>query len=328
MADERPLVSIITANHNGAEFLAAAARSVLGQTLTALEWIIADDASTDDSLAVIAAACAGDSRVRVLPAAVNGGPAVARNRALASARGAWLAVFDSDDLMEPNRLEGLLAEALSSDADIVVDNVRVFSAADPTGQPLLNGQAYANPHWISLADYVASSRMYAPQPGLGYLKPMFNSDKLGPLRYRENLKIGEDYDLVLNLMARGARLRFVPPALYGYRKHGASISAVMRGEHLVQMMTADADFEAGLAAHPPQVRRAQRRRRRSLETALAYDTIICALKRGDLRAGLVLSLRQPRSWPLLTLPVRVRFRRLWTRLSTGCRRLVVKPLSR
>ena len=317
MAGERPLVSIITANHNGAQFLAAAAHSVLGQTLTAFEWIIADDASTDDSLVVIAAACAGDPRVRVLPAAVNGGPAVARNRALAAARGAWLAIFDSDDLMELDRLERLLAEAQASDADIVVDNVRVFSAADPTGQPLLNGPAYANPRWISLADYIASSRMYAPQPGLGYLKPMFNSDRLGPLRYRETLKIGEDYDLVLTLMAAGARLRLAPAALYGYRKHGASISAVMRGDHLVQMMAADAEFEAGLAAHPPQVRRAQQRRRRSLETALAYDTIICALKRGDLGAGLVLSLRQPRSWPLLTLPVRVRFRRLWTRLSAA-----------
>lgn len=328
MADERPLVSIITANHNGAAFLAAAARSVLGQTLAAFEWIIADDASTDDSLAVIASACGGDSRVRVLPAAVNGGPAMARNRALAAARGAWIAVFDSDDLMEPDRLERLLAEARSNDADIVVDNLRVFSAVDPTGQPLLNGQAYADPRWVTLADYITSSRMYAPRPGLGYLKPMFNSDKLGPLRYRENLKIGEDYDLVLSLMARGARLRFTPPALYGYRKHGASISAVMRGDHLVQMMAADAEFEAGLAAHPPQVRRAQQRRRRSLETALAYDTIICALKRGDLRAGLVLSLRQPRSWPLLTLPVRVRVRRLWTRLSATCRTLVLKPISR
>ncbi|WP_310541742.1 glycosyltransferase family 2 protein [Phenylobacterium sp.] len=328
MADERPLVSIITANHNGAEFLAAAARSVLSQSLTAFEWIIADDASTDDSLAVIAAACAGDPRVRVMPATVNGGPAVARNRALAAARGAWLAVFDSDDLMEPDRLERLLAEARSSGADIVVDNVRVFSATDPTGQPLLTGQAYASPRWVSLADYIASSRMYAPRPGLGYLKPMFNSEKLGPLRYRENLKIGEDYDLVLNLMARGARLRLTPPALYGYRKHGASISAVMRADHLVQMMAADAEFEAGLEAHPPQVRRAQQRRRRSLETALAYDTIICALKRRDLRAGFVLSLRQPRAWPLLTLPVRVRFQRLWARLSTACRALGMKPLSR
>ena len=317
MADERPLVSIITANHNGAEFLAAAARSVLGQTLTAFEWIIADDATTDDSRAVIAAACAGDSRVRVLPAAANGGPAVARNRALAAARGGWLAIFDSDDLMEPDRLERLLAEARSSDADIVVDNVRVFSAADPTGQPLLKGQAYANPRWISLADYIASSRMYAPRPGLGYLKPMFNSDKLGPLRYRETLKIGEDYDLVLTLMARGARLRLAPAVLYAYRKHGASISAVMRGDHLVQMMAADAEFEAGLASQSPPVRRAQQRRRRSLETALAYDTIICALKRGDLRTGLVLSLSQPRSWPLLTLPLRVRVRRLWTRLSAA-----------
>ena len=102
---ERPLVSIVTANYNGAAFLPAAARAVLAQTLGDFEWIVADDASTDDSGAVIAQVTGGDPRVRFLTAERNGGPAGARNRALAAARGRWIAVFDSDDEMAPERLE-------------------------------------------------------------------------------------------------------------------------------------------------------------------------------------------------------------------------------
>lgn len=321
MTGGRPLVSIITANHNGAAYLPAAARSVLGQTLTSFEWIIADDASTDDSLSVIRSACAGDARVRVLPAEVNGGPAVARNRALAAARGVWLAVFDSDDVMDADRLQNLVADAQANSADMVVDNLRVFTDPDPVGEPFLKGKAYATPRWITLSEYIASSRMYAPRPGLGYLKPLFNAGALGSLRYREDLRIGEDYDLVLRLMARGARLRLSPAAHYGYRKHGASISAVLRADHIAQMMAADADFEAGLATCSEPVRRAQRRRRRSLENALAYDRIIRALKGRDLVAGLVGGISQPSVWPLLTMPLTARLGRLWARVSKVGRRV-------
>ena len=130
MSTETPLVSVITANYNGARHLAAAVRSVLQQTLCSLELIIADDASTDDSLAVIACAAAGDPRVRVLKTCQNGGPGAARNRALKAARGRYIAVFDSDDLMAPDRLEKLVARARVDHADIVVDNLLVFQDAD------------------------------------------------------------------------------------------------------------------------------------------------------------------------------------------------------
>ena len=42
-------------------------------------------------------------------------------------------------------------------------------------------------------------------PGLGYLKPLFRRAILDGERYREDLRIGEDYDLVLRLLAGGAR---------------------------------------------------------------------------------------------------------------------------
>ena len=315
---QRPLVSVVTANFNGARFLASAARSVLSQSLADLEWLIADDASSDDSAKAIADLAKTDPRVVYLPAAANGGPACARNRALAAARGQWIAVFDIDDEMEPCRLGRLIAHAVADRADIIVDNLMLFGdAADGADRPFLTGQACAAARWISLADYINSARMYSRQPGLGYLKPIFRAETLGDLRYREDLRIGEDYDLVVRLLAKGARLRLEPVAYYRYRRHGASISAVLKPQHIERMLAADADIglETCRRLAAPGARRAQMRRRRSLETALAYDRVISALKDHRLVTALAMGLAHPTVWPLLTMPLKVRVRRLASRLS-------------
>ncbi|MGA0606731.1 glycosyltransferase family 2 protein [Phenylobacterium sp. VNQ135] len=311
MSGAAPLVSVITANYNGAKYLAPAIRSVLRQTLADLELIIADDCSTDDSLAVIEAEVAGDPRVRVLKARRNGGPGAARNRALKAARGRYIAVFDSDDLMAPERLEKLVARARVDHADIVVDNLLLFQ--DDGAAPwraFLCQKAWNHPRWITLADYIEAGRMYSRQPGLGYLKPLFSAEILKGETYREDLRIGEDYDLVLRLLAHGARMRFLPDALYRYRKHGASISHVMRREHIEQMLAADAALEIEKRAQCEAVRRAQERRRRSLETALVYDRVICALKARQVGEALGACAAEPAVWPLLTMPVTARLKRL------------------
>lgn len=314
MIDGRPVVSVVTANYNGARYLADAVSAVLGQTLADLELIIVDDRSTDDSLAVIAAAAAGDPRVKVIVQDVNGGPAVARNRALAEARGRWIAVFDSDDLMAPDRLEKLVVAGEAAAADIVADNLEIFQDGSPEpGKPFLTGRAYAQGREITLADYIASARMYSKRPGLGYLKPLFRAETFGQMRYREDLRIGEDYDLVLRLLAAGRTMRLEPEALYRYRKHGASISHVMKREHIVQMLAADAELEGFLMGKPKDVRRAFAARRRSLYAALAYDHVIQRLKARDVMGGLVASLSSPEVWPLLTMPVTARLKRLASR---------------
>lgn len=317
MAADGPAVSVITANYNGARHLAAAVRSVLKQTLRDFELIIVDDCSTDDSLKVIEEA-AGDPRVRVVVQERNGGPAVARNRAIGEARGRWIAVFDSDDLMAPDRLARLVARAEADGADIVADNLLVFvDGCNAPWKPYLPAKACSQARWITLADYIASARMYAKAPGLGYLKPMFRAEVLrdAGVRYREDLRIGEDYDLVLRLLAQGLRMRLEPMALYRYRKHATSISHALRREHIEQMLAADAELEAALRAHPKTVWAAQAARRRSLETALVYDRVIERLKARDLAAAALASARRPDVWPLLGMPVKARLKRLAQRLS-------------
>ena len=316
-AGQAPVVSVITANYNGARHLPDAIATVLGQTLGSLELIVVDDASTDGSAALVRAASARDRRVRLIVQGRNAGPGAARNRALEEARGEWVAVFDSDDLMAPDRLERLVRRAKADGADITADNLMAFEdgAAGPA-RPFLPQQLFQAPRWVSLAEVIGSSRMYARAPGLGYLKPLVRAEawRGAGVRYDEALRIGEDYDVLIRLLAKGLTLRLEPGALYRYRRHPASISHAIRRDQLEAMLRADDAFEADVRELPADVRRAQADHRRSIERAIAYDEVIQRLKRRDLAGGLSRAMSAPAIWPLLTMPVTARMKRLAARL--------------
>jgi glycosyltransferase involved in cell wall biosynthesis len=93
------------------DFVGAAVRSVLDQTTDDWELIVADDGSVDDTLTIVSEF--QDNRIRVLRGEHSGLPAVARNRALAEARGELIALLDADDVWQPDKLRreiGILTE--------------------------------------------------------------------------------------------------------------------------------------------------------------------------------------------------------------------------
>lgn len=98
-----PAVSVVMPVYNGAPFLRRALASVATQTFTDWELVAVDDASTDDSLALLDAAAA-DPRVRVRRHAANRGQAATRNTALRAARGELVAYLDQDDEFYPDHL--------------------------------------------------------------------------------------------------------------------------------------------------------------------------------------------------------------------------------
>ena len=103
MADV-PLVSVVVPTHNRAELLARSLRSVAEQDYSRLEVVVVDDASTDETPAVVErftrSLGAKGVSVRSLRLEVNAGPAAARNRGVAAAEGSLLTFLDSDDMLE------------------------------------------------------------------------------------------------------------------------------------------------------------------------------------------------------------------------------------
>jgi succinoglycan biosynthesis protein ExoO len=300
----RPLVSVIMANFNGEAHIATAVRSVLGQSLGALELILSDDGSTDGSLERARVAAAGDERLRILEGGPRSGPGAARNRAIAVARGDWLAIVDSDDVIHRERLARLLAAAERDGADIVADDKIVFyeeHAAPP--HAFLKGARARGPTSATAADYADSDRVMSHASGLGYLKPVIRRAAAGPeaLRYDESLKIAEDYDLIVRLLLGGARMRIEPGLWYFYRKHEGSISHRL-GVAEIDAMLAAHDRQAE-AARDRATREALGRRRRSLEDVRAFCNLVDALKAWRLGAAVGIAVRRPAALWLLRRPV-------------------------
>jgi len=102
-----PTVSVIIPAYNAEAFVARTLASVRAQTFTDFEAIVVDDGSTDRTAEIVAEAVRVDPRFRLIRQA-NGGVAAARNRALAEARGRYVANIDSDDLWRPQFLEKTL----------------------------------------------------------------------------------------------------------------------------------------------------------------------------------------------------------------------------
>jgi glycosyltransferase involved in cell wall biosynthesis len=103
----RPQVTILTTTYNRAQYLREALDSCLAQSFTDFEILIVDDASTDDTGAILA--LYRDERIRVVRNERNLGMCSARNRGLSEARGELVAQLDSDDIALPFRLERQVA---------------------------------------------------------------------------------------------------------------------------------------------------------------------------------------------------------------------------
>ena len=275
-----PVISVVMANYRAAAYLPAALESVLAQTVRDIEVIVSDDASPDESAAIVRQFTARDPRVRLVEARENGGPAAARNRALAEARGEWVAIVDSDDIIRPERFEILLAAAAGLKADAIADDLLYFSERS-SGPTLLGSMMAAGgrPMPLSAEFFVRANTSGNGLPPLGYLKPLFRRSRIADLAYDETVRIAEDYDFLLRFLLDGGRFFILPEPLYLYRRHSASISYRLSEAYVLAMI---GNQQALVAAHgdrlPPDVRHALDLRMKSLSRALAFERLVAAMK--------------------------------------------------
>jgi len=119
-------LSVIIPVHNMQEYLDKCMESVLNQTMSDLEIILVENASTDASPAMCDEYVLKDSRIKVLHLDV-GDLATARNSGVAVATSEYVAFVDSDDTVDPQMYESLYTKALEHNLDIVYSSyVKVF----------------------------------------------------------------------------------------------------------------------------------------------------------------------------------------------------------
>jgi glycosyltransferase involved in cell wall biosynthesis len=103
MTAASPSISVVLPTRNRAGLLRRAIDSVLAQTWRDFELIVVDDASSDDTPALLGALA--EPRLRVIRREANAGAAAARNAGIAVARGAYVAFIDDDDFWLVQKLD-------------------------------------------------------------------------------------------------------------------------------------------------------------------------------------------------------------------------------
>ena len=102
-----PIVSVLMSVYNGAPYLTESIRSVLEQTFTGFEFLVFDDGSTDESVAIIQGF--SDPRIYLVRNRTNIGLSESLNIGLGLARGKYVARMDHDDVCLPERLSRQVA---------------------------------------------------------------------------------------------------------------------------------------------------------------------------------------------------------------------------
>lgn len=301
-----PRFSIIIPAWQALEHIDGSIESALDQGGPEIEVIVVDDASPDGTAARVARWMAREPRLRLLRARENGGPARARNLGLDAARGDWVALLDSDDGFRPGRLARLASSAEAEGADLIADDLELVDGA--TGEPL--GRALP-PDLPALArvdaqTFIQRNRHRQAGFAYGYLKPLIRRSFLQRhgLRYRADLRIGEDYHLYLDCLLRGARFLIVNQALYRYRLMPGSISRRLGVADIERLQSHNRALLEGEVSLEPAVRAALIERAHDLERQAGHGRFVEFAKGGQAGHALGLLARQPEVVPLVLASAR------------------------
>ncbi len=135
-----PLISIALCTYNGSRYLQEQFDSLFTQTLRDFEIVVVDDASTDDTWALLSEIAAKHDNVRILRNDSNQGPTRNFQTAMQLCTGRYIAPCDQDDIWMREKLEKLVAAI--GDADMAYCNsAYVNSDGVPTGKSIADDVA-------------------------------------------------------------------------------------------------------------------------------------------------------------------------------------------
>jgi glycosyltransferase involved in cell wall biosynthesis len=212
MASSRhPTVSVVIPCYNQGRFLREAIDSVLHQTYPAIEVLVVNDGSTDDSAAVAATF----APVRLIEQRNQGAPA-ARNAGLRRSAGDFLIFLDADDRLLPHAVfSGIESLAAHDDWAFATGHVRLINRdGSPAGVPL---QAHAR--GTGYVELLRSNYIWTP----GVV--MYRRSALDMVGAFDPSAGGSaDYELNMRI-ARRFKFGCHHQVILEYRQHGENMSA-------------------------------------------------------------------------------------------------------
>lgn len=202
------LVSVIIPTFNREALLNETLQSVFEQDYHPIEIIVADDGSTDGTLAMLNRQAPPRGVTLHVSAGEHGGAAVARNRGAQLSRGEYVMFLDSDDLLEPRALATLIDTL--GDADLAVGAWRDLRDGQLSG-PVVRE---FGPDW--LVDLLRNE-WFATCATLHRRAALCRADAWNPQAQRD-----DDFFFVAMLALSGAKLADTSESVARYRDHSGS----------------------------------------------------------------------------------------------------------
>ncbi len=200
--------------YNAGKFIRESINSVLSQSFEALELVVVDDGSTDQTCSLVPVS---DPRVRLV-SQKNGGPSNARNTGLRETTGEFVWYLDADDLLMP----GAIATAVDalSDAPSLAGVVGRWSLIDESGNQT------SGPRSLWPAGVSGKKHLFGPMLQRTIFPPsaaLFRRQAIQQVNgWDENIWCAEDRDLWLRLLSAGGQFLFTDREWMQYREHNSN----------------------------------------------------------------------------------------------------------
>ncbi|RJR15175.1 MAG: glycosyltransferase [Nitrospiraceae bacterium] len=249
-----PEISVVMSTYNDGVYLEKAVKSILSQTFQNYEFIIIDDASTDNTAEILHTY--DDPRIRIIRNTDNLGLTRSLNKGISNARGTYIARMDADDISLPHRFETQL-DFLKRNPDHGLVGSSYYQVDD---QGKIIKRIAVKTEDSEIREGLQKQNWF------GHGSVMMRKDALLKAGgYDEKFKYSQDYDLWLRI-SEDYKVANVTEPLYCWRSLPGSISCENKDEQR---------YYADLAVSESEKRRNRRTRGEKTECLVSVIIPTC-----------------------------------------------------
>lgn len=218
MIPQNPIITVLMPMYNSEKYISEAVESILNQTYADFEFIIIDDASSDNSVSIVESF--KDPRIKLIIKPINTGLTSSLNMGLTMAKGKYIARMDSDDISVLDRFEKQLAFM----------EVNTHIALCGTWFKFIDNNEYIK-HPAEHEDIQVALLSYC---AIGHPTVFMRNSflKQHQLNYNVEMEPAEDYDLWARICFLG-NLANIPEVLLYYRLHNEQVSSLQNDKQIV-----------------------------------------------------------------------------------------------